>query len=222
MSSRTLTTWLLIAGPIGVTIGFTGWGAIMGFDVDSSDSQAMIKALGGNIDGVKPFLMVAMLGYLSIVAGLAGVKSSMDGGSGHSIAGVGVLLLVIGSAGAAIEGGLQLATGEAGSQAAQAAAAGAAESAATLSSVAAAAYASSVGIGATTTALAMLGFGIIGVGILVQKNLHTAIGALIVVVGVIGTILAAVDYTNQLMGGAYILFMALSVTMGIITLRSQS
>jgi hypothetical protein len=68
----------------------------------------------------------------------------------------------------------------------------------------------------------MLGFGIIGVGILVQKNFHTAIGALIVVVGVIGTILCAVDYTNQLMGGVYTLFMALSVTMGIITLRSQS
>ena len=103
MSSRTLTTWLLIAGPIVAIVGFGGWGTVVGFDLDSSDSQAVITALAGNIDGVKPFAMLATLGYLSIVAGLAGVKSSMDGGSGHSIAGVGVLLLVIGSAGAAIE-----------------------------------------------------------------------------------------------------------------------
>ena len=222
MSSRTLTTWLLIAGPIVAIVGFGGWGTVLGFDLDSSDSQAVITALAGNIDGVKPFAMLATLGYLSIIAGLAGVKSSMDGGSGHSIAGVGVLLLVIGAAGGVIEAGLQLATGEAGSQAAQAAAAGAAESAATLSSVAAAAYAASSGIGAITTAFVMLGFGIIGAGILVQKNFHTAIGALIVVVGIIGTIVAAVDYTNQLMFGVYILFMLLSVAMGIITLRSQS
>ena len=222
MSSRTLTTWLLIAGPIVAIVGFGGWGTVLGFDLDSSDSQAVITALAGNIDGVKPFAMLATLGYLSIIAGLAGVKSSMDGGSGHSIAGVGVLLLVIGAAGGVIEAGLQLATGEAGSQAAQAAAAGAAESAATLSSVAAAAYAASSGIGAITTAFVMLGFGIIGAGILVQKNFHTAIGALIVVVGIIGTIVAAVDYTNQLMFGVYILFMLLCVAMGIITLRSQS
>ena len=72
------------------------------------------------------------------------------------------------------------------------------------------------------TALAMLGFGLIGYGVLIQKNFHTVISALIIVAGVIGVVVASVDYQSQLMLVPYVAYPVLTLAMGIITVRSNN
>ena len=130
--------------------------------------------------------------------------------------------MVIGLAGSVAETALTLGTGEASSKAAQAAAAGAAESAASASAVASSLYAASQAVGAAFTALAFLGYGIVGCGILIQKNFHTVIGALIIVAGIVGIIVASVDYQSQLMFISYLAYMILTLAMGVITVRPKS
>ena len=221
MNSRALTGLLLIIGPIAMIVGFAGWILCLG-SADWSDTKAVIQSLGENVNGIKPFAMVGTLGLLLGVAGLGGIKKSMEGGPGHSIAGLGFLLMVVGIAGSVIETGLTLGSGEASSTAAKAAAAGAAESAASASAVASSLYAASQAVGASMTALAMLGFGVIGCGLLIQKNFHTVIGALIIVAGIMGLVVASVDYSSQLMGIPYVAYAVLTLAMGIITVRSNS
>ena len=134
MNSRTLTGLLLIIGPIAMIVGFAGWILLFG-STDFSDTKAVIQQLGENVSGIKPFALLGTVGLLLGLAGIGGIIKSMEGGSGHSIAGLGFLLAVIGLAGAVAETGLTLGVGEASSKAAQAAAAGAAESAASASAL---------------------------------------------------------------------------------------
>ena len=221
MSSRTLTGLLLIIGPIAMIVGFAGWVLLAG-SVDFSDTKAVIQLLGENVSGIRPFALLGTVGLLLALAGIGGIKNSMEGGSGHSIAGLGFLLMVIGLAGSVAETGLTLGTGEASSKAAQAAAAGAAESAASASAVASSLYAASQAVGAAFTTLAFLGYGIVGCGILIQKNFHTVIGALIIVAGIVGIIVGSVDYQSPLMFISYLAYMILTLAMGVITVRSNS
>ena len=232
MSSRTLTGLLLIIGPIAMIVGFSGWIVVLG-DTDFSDTKAIIPALGDHVGGIKPFALVGTVGLLLALAGIGGVKNSMDGGPGHSIAGLGFLLMVIGMVGAVAETGLTLGTGEASSTAAKAAAAAAAAAgtdgaaglagdAATASAVATSLWAASQAVGAALSAVAFLGFGIVGCGILIQKNFHTVIGALMIVGGIIGAIVACADYQSPLMFIPYVAYPVLTLAMGVITVRSKS
>ena len=221
MSLRTLTGLLLIIGPIAMIVGFSGWIVLVG-SVDFSDTAAVIQALGENASALKPFALVGTVGLLLALAGIGGIKSSMEGGSGHSIAGLGFLLMVIGLAGSVAETGFTLGSADASSKAAAAGAAGAAESAASASAVASSLYAASQAAGATFTALAFLGYGIIGCGILIQKNFHTVIGVLIIVAGIVGVIVSSVDYQSTLMFIPYVAYLILTLAMGVITVRSKS
>lgn len=207
MSSRTLTAWLLIAGPLCLVLGLGVWFTISG-NVDQTDAQAVVQMLGEKGDRIKPFGLLGMLGWLLVLGGLGGVRASMEGGPGHPIAGLGFLLMIIGAAGGIAEGGFYLGTADAAAEGANA--------------VAAALYASSQAVGAASTAAGFVGYAIVGWSILVQKNYHAAIGALIVVGGAVGAIVASVDYQSQLMIIPYMAWVILSLVMGIFTLRSDA
>ena len=206
MSTRMLTGLLLIIGPIILLagfIGFTGSGAVD----DWSNTAGTVAELGKNSGVVKTALSIVVLGMLGGAAGLAGLSHSMAGGSGAHYARLGLLLYVIG-----ITIGLAEYTLLIG--AAEAAAAGQA-GAETLFTVA-------TSIGAGATAIWFLGLSVIGISIFVQKNLPTILAALIVIVGVIGTVVTRYDYASELLIIPLLGSVVVTIATGALFLRSES
>jgi len=221
MNSRTLTGSLLIIGPILAIMGFIGWAIVVGTDISPDDTQATIKAFGENVVGVKMVVLLFTLGSIAVVGGIRGIRNSMDGGSGFEIAGFGFFIMVIALAGNLAETAFVMGTAEASSKMAQAAAAGSAESAASAGAVAASLYSASQAIGAVTTALLFLGFGIIGYGVYMQKNFNAIIACLIVVIGIIGVVLPIIDYAQLWMIIPWVSFICMSIALGVISIRSN-
>ena len=110
------------------------------------------------------FPIITLL-FLVVVACLGYIRNSMEGGSGHLMARFGFLLMVIAAPGFVAEGGLQMGVAEAASL-------GSLQTAQTL-------FAAGNAIGAMATALMFIGFLVIGIGILKQKNFHIIISCLL-------------------------------------------
>jgi len=206
MSSRTMTGWLLVLGPIGCMACWIIWGGVIGFP-DSGDHGAMVAGISANAEATKWLLGLAMFFIFLLIGGLAGLRSSMAGGSGSDYATLGVLIIAMS------------ATFNLGEIAATIAAAdvGAAGNGAVAMTI----YLAGNGIGATSSAGMMLGIAILGYGVYTQKNFHTIIAALLIVAGIFGLVMALYDYGSSLMGIGY-LGMSLGVAaMGSATLRSS-
>ena len=171
MSSRRLTGLLLIVGTIVVFVGFIPVLEGMG-DVDWGDASELIPKAGENAGLLKAAIPVATLGMLIVAAGFAGLNHSMSGGSSAHYMRVGLLFYIIGATLVVGESALNIGLAEAASGGKQAAAE--------------ALYAASGAIGSAGEAIRFLGFALIGVSIFTQKNLHVSLGALMVVIGLIG------------------------------------
>ena len=206
MSTRTLTGLLLIVGhivmlgafmSIAISVGTSDWG----------NASVVISAMGENAGFVKTLFPVAMLGMLMVAAGFAGLNHSMSGGSSAHYMRVGLLLYVIGTTVVIGEGALNIEVAEAASAGKQA--------------VAESLFAASGAIGSAGEATRLLGFALIGVSIFTQKNLHVALGALMVVIGLIGVGVAVSDYTSPLMGIPYIGGAILTLATGILVIRTK-
>ena len=206
MSSRTLTGLLLMVGTIVMFVGFIPVLAGMG-DVDWGDASEMIPAFAENSGVVKALIPVATLGMLMVAAGFAGLNHSMAGGSSAHYMRVGLLFYVIGTTVVIGEGALSIGVAEAASAGNQTAAE--------------ALHAASGAIGSAGEAIRLLGFALIGVSIFTQKNLHVALGALMVVIGLIGVGVAVSDYTSPLMGIPFIGGAILTLATGILVIRTK-
>ena len=206
MNSRTLTGLLLIVGTIVVFVGFMPVLGAMG-DVDWGDASEMIPAFAENSGVVKALIPVATLGMLMVAAGFAGLNHSMAAGSSAHYMRVGLLLYVIGTTVVIGEGALTIGVAEAASAGKQA--------------VAESLFAGSHAIGSAGEATRLLGFALIGVSIFTQKNLHVALGALMVIVGLIGVGVAVSNYSSPLMGIPFIGGMILTLATGILVIRAK-
>ena len=142
-----------------------------------------------------------------VAAGFAGLNHSMAGGSSAHYMRVGLLLYVIGTTVVIGEGALNIGVAEAASAGNQTAAE--------------ALHAASGAIGSAGEATRLLGFALIGVSIFTQKNLHVALGALMVVIGLIGVGIAVSAYTSPLMGIPYIGGAILTLATGILVIRTK-
>ena len=205
MSSRTMAGRLLVLSPIGLMACWIIWGGVIGFP-DSGDHAAMVAGISANAEATKWLLGLAMLFVFLLIGGLAGLRSSMAGGSGSDYATLGVLIIAMS------------ATFNLGEIAATIAAAdvGAAGNGAVAMTI----YLAGNGIGATSSAGMMLGIAILGYGVYTQKNFHTIIAALLIVAGIFGLVMALYDYGSPLMAIGYV-GMSLGVAaMGVSTLRS--
>ena len=151
MNVRTLIGLMLIVGGV---LNFGGWGASAALE----DTSVGLTKLS---------LSIATLGMLILAAGFYGLVDSMDKGSGALYAKTGLLIFVIGTAVAIIEPALIIGAAEAN-------AAGNPALGETIDAVQMAIASAGVGI-------YFLGFAIIGIGILVQKNLNSLIAAPMVV-----------------------------------------
>ena len=79
------------------------------------------------------------------------------------------------------------------------------------------------GIGSLTTAIAMLGFAVVGIAFLVQKNVHVILSALVTIVGFVGVVGAAASYDNDnVMMVPYIGMMISALALGIIRIRTKA
>ncbi|SVD93588.1 uncharacterized protein METZ01_LOCUS446442 [marine metagenome] len=205
MSSRTMTGWLLVLGPIGLMACWIIWRGVIGFP-DSGDHAAMVAGISANAEATKWLLGLAMLFVFLLIGGLAGLRSSMAGGSGSDYATLGVLIIAMS------------ATFNLGEIAATIAAAdvGAAGNGAVAMTI----YLAGNGIGATSSAGMMLGIAILGYGVYTQKNFHTIIAALLIVAGIFGLVMALYDYGSSLMGIGYLGISLGVAAMGSATLRS--
>jgi hypothetical protein len=208
MSSRTLTGLLLIVGPIVLFGSFIVIGVCLGTDLDWGDASVAIPALGENAGFVKAIISVATLGMLMVAAGFAGLNDSMSGGSSAHYMRVGLLFYIIGAAVVIGESALTIGTAEAASDGNQA--------------VAGTFFAASTAIGAVGEAIRFLGFAVMGASILVQKNLHVALGALMVVIGLIGVGMSMADYTSDFMLIGYAGAAILTLATGVLVIRAKN
>ena len=190
MNVRPLIGLMLIVGGV---LNFGGWGASAALE----DTSVGLTKLS---------LSIATLGMLILAAGFYGLVDSMDKGSGALYAKTGLLIFVIGTAVAIIEPALIIGAAEAN-------AAGNPALGETIDAVQMAIAAAGVGI-------YFLGFAIIGIGILVQKNLNALIAAPMVVMGLFGAFMSIYDYESLLLLPSYASTLFLPLATGIVFIRS--
>ena len=131
----------------------------------------------------------------------------MAGGSGAHYARLGLLVYVIGITIGLVEYTLLI---------------GVAEAAADGQAGAETLFTASQAIGAWAATIWFLGLGVIGISIFVQKNLHTILAALIVIVGVIGTVVTRYDYASDLLIIPLLGSIVVTIATGALFLRSES
>ena len=215
MDTRRITSLALIVPPVVAVIGWFVVGFIVLDGVGPDNPQKYIAELGANSTAIKYLFPLITLLFLMAIGGLGYIKKSMEGGPGSYIASFGWFLLILGSAGQLGEVASTLALAEASDNAATAAAAGAADIAAVNSAVASSMYAAGQAIGAVTTAFSMVGFALIGVGILQRKNFSPLVAGLMIIAGIYTLALCLIDYESQLIAIGYIGIVAAFVWLGV-------
>ena len=215
MDTRRITGLALIVSPVLAIIGWLVVGFVVLDGVGPDKPTDYIAKLGANSTAITYLFPLITLLFLIAVGGVGYIKKSMEGGPGSYIASFAWFLIILGAAGQLGEMAATLALAEASDNAATAAAAGAAQIAATNSAVAASMYAAGQSIGAVTTAFSMLGFALIGIGILQQKNFSPLVAGLMIVAGIFTLVMCLIDYENQLIAIGYIGVVVSFVCLGV-------
>ena len=206
MNSRTMTGRLLTLSPIGLIACWISFGAAMGFP-ESGDHGAMVAGMSENAVATKWLMGLAMLFVVLLIGGLAGLRSSMAGGSGADYATLGIIVIAMSATFSFGEIAAFIVAAEVG-------AAGDAARAMTL-------YLAGNRIGATSSAGIMLGMAILGYAVYIQKNFHPIIAVILIVTGLFGTGMALYDYGSPLMPIGFIGMTIGIASIGVSTLRSS-
>ena len=206
MDSRKITGLSMIIAPVIAILGWIGMGLIVLDGASPADPAKWMSELGANSEVVKFVMPLITVLFLIAIGGLNRIKNSMEGGEGHMMAGFGFLLVILGSAAQLGEVAFTVATAEAVN---------------TNMSVAPAMLASGQAIGAISTAITAVGFGLIGVGILQQKNFTPLVAGLMIITGIFATAMSLIDYESPLMMIGYLCMVASLVWLGASLLRQE-
>ena len=206
MDSRKITGLSMIIAPVIAIRGWIGMGLIVLDGASPGDPAKWMSELGANSEVVKFVMPLITVLFLIAIGGLNRIKNSMEGGEGHMMAGFGFLLVILGSAAQLGEVAFTVATAEAVN---------------TNMSVAPAMLASGQAIGAISTAITAVGFGLIGVGILQQKNFTPLVAGLMIIAGIFATAMSLIDYESPLMTIGYLGMVASLVWLGASLLRQE-
>tara|TARA_B100000929_G_scaffold223856_1_gene180198 strand:- start:1554 stop:2147 length:594 start_codon:yes stop_codon:yes gene_type:complete len=196
----------MIIAPVIAILGWIGMGLLVLDGASPDDPAKWMSELGANSEVVKFVMPLITVLFLIAIGGLNRIKNSMEGGEGHMMAGFGFLLVILGSAAQLGEVAFTVATAEAVN---------------TNMSVAPAMLASGQAIGAISTAITAVGFGLIGVGILQQKNFTPLVAGLMIIAGIFGTAMSLIDYESPLMMIGYLGMVASLVWLGASLLRQE-
>ena len=206
LTSRKLTSILLILGPILMVTGVLILSIIVGIS-DWSDSQAAISSLVANLGLSKIGMFVMSLGMVMAGAGLGGVNASMAGGTGAQYARIGLFFLVVGLAVGLGESALTIGAGQAASI-----------GKVTISD---ALYAAAPSFGSFGMFFVMLGFSIFGLGILIQKNFNQIVAGVVIVVGIVGAVMSVINYQSDWIMIPYAGFMLVVICLGVSFIKDR-
>ena len=207
MDTRRITGLALVGPPVIAMIIWVIFGVTVMDNVAPDDPQNFIAKLGANSDTVGIMLPVVTLLFLMGVGGIGYIKKSMEGGSGHYIASFGWFLVILGAAGQLGETTFTVATAEAAGSGNMA--------------VASSMFAGAQAIGATTTAFSMLGFALVGLGILQQKNFSPLIAGLMIIGGIFTLAMCLIDYESPIVVIGYIAVVVSFVALGVSLLTQK-
>ena len=207
MDSRKITGLSMIIAPVVAILGWIGMGIIVLDNASPGDPAKWMSELGANSDVVKFVMPLISVLFLIAIGGLNRIKNSMEGGEGHMMAGFGFLLVILGSAAQLGEVAFTVATAEAVNT--------------NNMSVAPAMLASAQAIGAISTAITGVGFALIGIGILQQKNFTPLVAGLMIIAGIVATAMSLIDYESPLMMIGYLGMVASLVWLGASLLRQE-
>mgnify|MGYP001344089839 CR=1 FL=1 len=209
MSSKNLSGWLLIAGPIltFVVIGIL-WSILIG---DGETSAESVKEMVENLQLSKILVAVGSLAFVSTFIGLAMLAWSMHGeeqpGSAYaSVAGIiFVGITAIGMAATGMNYGIMDAAAKNLTEAIQ------------IDAV------SNNGLFPGLFWFWGIGNVVLGTAIVIQKNLHEILGWVFVVIGILMSLLTIVDVdVNDGVGfGIWIVLSLITVAAGVLTLRGN-
>ena len=206
MNTRKVTGLSMIIAPVIAILGWIFIGAVL-LQAGPDDPEKFITALGDNNEAVKYLFPLVTILFLIALGGFNRIKNSMEGGSGHLMAGFGFFLVIIGSAAQLGEVAFTLATAEASHGGNM--------------SIASSMLASSQAFGAISTAITMVGIALIGVGILQQKNFTPLVGSLMIITGIFTTAVSLIDYENPIIIVGFLAVVASFVWLGVSLLMQK-
>ena len=206
MNTRKVTGLSMVIAPVIAILGWIFIGAVL-LQAGPGDSEEYMTALGDNHEAVKYLFPLVTILFLIALGGLNRIKNSMEGGSGHLMAGFGFFLVIIGSAAQLGEVAFTLATAEASHGGNM--------------SIASSMLASSQAFGAISTAITMVGIALIGVGILQQKNFTPLVGSLMIITGIFTTAVSLIDYENPIIIIGFVAVVASFVWLGVSLLKQK-
>ena len=208
LSSRKLTSWALISGPIVALIGFIGIAGIAATCPESpSNEAAFIAKLGENADVFEIGAAIGLLGWLIIVVAFGGLSYEMTGGKGYPLARAGTIITIVGLAITIIEYPLLVLVGDSVANGNMA--------------LANAVYPISSAIGGWGISVLFLGIAVIGGGIFVQSTINKIVAGLLIANGLLGSIIAISMYENDIMAIPFIIGLILTIVLGLLFLRSE-
>ena len=202
MGSKTQTGLLLVLGTIVSAVGWMGL-----YPADGTGSAAeQAQAIMADADIAKVGILLGYGGMAAVFIGLFNITRGMAtaGGRGSSCANVVFVLIVALLAGLIVSAGLELGTTEATSAAAGA----------TLMGV-------SVALGSSFQIVFGLTLALLGIGIVLDKNLHIVAAAIAIIAGGLLLIGSFVEADALDLAG-WIGFMLACLALGVLTIRLKS
>ena len=198
MNTRNVTGLTLIIAPIVVILSWIVWSMIDPEGPSASGTRA-------NADILQPLMLVVLVALSLWSIGLYNLSRTMVDGDGGDYANIGGLMILAALPVIIAEIGLYYASGSIAD--------------AILSDNF---YSGGEAIGMAGTLIQFVGFAIVGIGILLQKNFNQIIAWLFILVGIVGAVICIVSYDSQLLGIAYVGFVIATVLVGINRIRAKA
>jgi hypothetical protein len=205
LNAKQMTGGMLILGPL---LGLIFWmvsplGLTGGLSANPTTPETLV-ALGGDSAWAGICMIVASIGFLLWVAGMATIRFSMAGGSGDQYVNLGMVSLVIALATLVAANALIAGTAD------SAAIAGGAGMAA-----AAAMWGGSQALDTFSSLFLGIGLLLFGVGWLVQKNVQPAFAGIAAILGIVLIASVFADLNSTALGVIWVVFTVWSVGFGI-------
>jgi len=217
-SEKNIAAYSMVLGPILVMATFLI--LLRGVNADASDILAFTMSLGENSSNVGIGMVIVSICMGIMFSGFSYVRGTMAGGSGAGLANIGFFLIIGLFAAFLIENSLWAASADsAATGMAAAAAAGDPNVAGPAGvSIGATLFVASQGVGTIGTITGFLGFVLIGLGMIIQKNWNTIVPILLIITGLLGTVgTSVIGYDGDAMFFVWISMMITIVVTGVFT-----
>tara|TARA_B100001540_G_scaffold87290_1_gene78807 strand:- start:915 stop:1589 length:675 start_codon:yes stop_codon:yes gene_type:complete len=188
---------------------------LSGVDAQASDILAFTMTLGENSSNVGTGMVIVTIFMGIMFSGFGYVRSTMAGGSGAGLANMGFFLIIGLFAAFVVENSLWAAAADsAATGMAAAAAAGDPNAAGPMGvSTGATLFVASQGVGTIGTITGFLGFILIGLSMIIQKNWNIIVAILLIITGLLGTVgTPIIGYDSDTM---FIVWVSMMVTISV-------